>query len=113
MLQSKRIAVVFSLVVFGLGFVAGHLAQIDSVVEAQSNPIFELRTYTTHPGRLDALNARFRDHTMRIFEKHGMTNVGYWTPQDAPLSENTLIYVLLNLRALHRVRRKKADRQSK
>lgn len=56
--------------------------------------VYELRTYTTHPGRLPALLTRFRDHTTRIFEKHGMTNVGYWVPQDAPLSENTLIYVL-------------------
>jgi hypothetical protein len=56
--------------------------------------VFEIRTYTTHPGKLDALNARFRNHTVRLFEKHGMTNVGYWTPLDAPLAENTLIYVL-------------------
>lgn len=56
--------------------------------------VFEIRTYTTHPGRLDALNARFRDHTTRIFEKHGMTNVGYWVPLDEPKSQNTLIYVL-------------------
>jgi hypothetical protein len=56
--------------------------------------VFEIRTYTTHPGKLDALNARFRDHTVGLFKKHGMTNVGYWMPQDAPLSENTLIYVL-------------------
>lgn len=56
--------------------------------------VFEIRTYTTHPGKLDALNARFRDHTMRLFKKHGMESVGYWTPQDAPLSGTTLIYVL-------------------
>lgn len=62
--------------------------------EVASGQVYELRTYTTHPGRLPALLTRFRDHTTRIFEKHGMTNVGYWVPQDAPLSENTLIYVL-------------------
>lgn len=56
--------------------------------------MYELRTYTTHPGGLDALLRRFRDHTMRIFEKHAMANVGYWVPQDHPLSENTLVYVL-------------------
>jgi hypothetical protein len=62
---------------------------------AQSTPrVFEIRTYTTHPGKLDALNARFRNHTVRLFEKHGMTNVGYWVPLDAPLAENTLIYML-------------------
>jgi hypothetical protein len=62
--------------------------------QAQSGRVFELRTYTTHPGRLDALQARFRNHTTRIFEKHGMTNIGYWTPQDEPNSKNTLIYVI-------------------
>ena len=56
--------------------------------------VYELRTYTAHEGRLDAMNARFRNHTLRLFEKHGMTNVGYWTPQDATLSENTLIYIV-------------------
>ena len=56
--------------------------------------VYELRTYTAHEGKLDAMNARFRNHTLRIFEKHGMKNIGYWTPQDAPLNENTLIYLL-------------------
>ena len=46
--------------------------------------VFEIRTYHTFPGRLDALHKRFREHTMKMFEKHGMTNVAYWTPQDSP-----------------------------
>lgn len=61
---------------------------------AQSNRVFEIRTYYTLPGRLPNLLARFRNHTVKLFEKHGMTNVGYWVPADAPGSENTLIYVL-------------------
>ena len=60
----------------------------------EGNQVFELRTYTAAEGKFDDLLARFRNHTLRIFEKHGMTNVGYWTPQDEPLSANTLIYVL-------------------
>lgn len=56
--------------------------------------LFEIRTYTTEPGKLDALNARFRDHTTKLFEKHGMANIGYWTPAEGPRSEDTLIYVL-------------------
>jgi hypothetical protein len=56
--------------------------------------VFELRTYHTFPGRLDALHKRFRDHTMKVFEKHGMTNVGYWVPQDSPAKETTLVYVI-------------------
>jgi hypothetical protein len=53
--------------------------------------VFELRTYTTHEGRLPALEARFRNHTMGLFEKHGMRNIGYWIPSDKP---NTLIYII-------------------
>jgi|ERR1700722_8611263 len=56
--------------------------------------VFELRTYTCYEGKLPDLLARFRNHTMQIFEKHGMTNIGYWVPQDAPASKNTLIYIL-------------------
>ena len=54
---------------------------------------FEMRTYTANEGKLDALNARFRDHTLRLFEKHGMTNVGYWTPE-GERSKDTLVYIL-------------------
>ena len=56
--------------------------------------VFELRTYTCYEGKLPDLLARFRNHTTQLFEKHGMTNIGYWVPQDAPLAQNTLIYVL-------------------
>lgn len=57
--------------------------------------VFELRTYTTLPGKLDALHARFRDHTMALFSKHGMRHVGYWTPTDANKGGGIqLIYLL-------------------
>lgn len=59
-----------------------------------SAEVYELRTYTTNEGKLDNLNARFRDHTVRLFKKHGMESVGYWVPADEPKSKNTLIYVL-------------------
>jgi hypothetical protein len=55
---------------------------------------FEMRTYTTHDGRLDALNARFRNHTNRIFAKHGIEIIGFWVPADEPDSANTLVYML-------------------
>jgi hypothetical protein len=58
---------------------------------AAQNRVFEMRTYHTVEGRLDALLARFRDHTTKLFEKHGMTNIGYWVPKDKP---NTLVYIL-------------------
>ena len=54
--------------------------------------IYELRIYTANPGKLDALNARFRDHTCKLFEKHGMANIGYWVPLDNP--DNKLIYII-------------------
>ncbi len=54
--------------------------------------VFEMRTYYAAPGKLDDLHARFRDHTVALFEKHGITNVGYWVPIDN--TDNKLIYVL-------------------
>jgi NIPSNAP protein len=60
----------------------------------QATRVFEIRTYTCNEGKLPDLLARFRNHTVQIFEKHGMTSIGYWVPQDAPLSQNTLIYIL-------------------
>ncbi len=71
------------------------LAVLPVCASAQSSgPVYELRTYTTVEGRLDALLARFRDHTTKLFEKHGMKNVGYWVPADEPRSKNTLVYIL-------------------
>ena len=61
---------------------------------AAANRVFEIRTYTAMPGKMEALKTRFRDHTIKSFNKHHMTSVGYFIPQDAPLSENTITYVL-------------------
>ncbi|HYP08144.1 MAG TPA: NIPSNAP family protein [Bryobacteraceae bacterium] len=58
------------------------------------NRVFEMRTYVAKEGKLENLLARFRDHTTRLFEKHGMENVAYWVAADAPASQTTLIYVL-------------------
>jgi hypothetical protein len=62
--------------------------------ESKENRYFEMRTYTTLPGRLDALNKRFRDHTCKLFEKHGMTLIGFWTPTEGEGKDNTLVYLL-------------------
>ena len=79
-----------------VGYVAGRASNAEAALEAaqQTSRVFELRTYTTHPGKLDALHARFRNHTVKLFEKHGMTNIVYLTPMDAPQSQNTLVYLL-------------------
>jgi hypothetical protein len=59
-----------------------------------STTVYELRIYYANEGKLDDLLKRFREHTTRPFEKHGMKNVTYWTPLDDPLKGRTLIYVL-------------------
>ena len=79
--------------VFGAGFLAGRWVDGNEAV-AQGRKVFELRTYTAPEGKLNDLVARFRNDTLRIFEKHGMHNVGYWLPTDAPASSNTLVYIL-------------------
>jgi hypothetical protein len=58
------------------------------------NRIFELRTYYANPGKMEALHARFRDHTNKLFVGHGMTLIGYWTPIDPKQAEEKLIYIL-------------------
>jgi hypothetical protein len=71
------------------------LAATFSTAAEPAGPVYELRTYTTHPGKMPDLMARFRDHTRRIFEKHGMVNVGYWAPADAKAGEpEKLVYLL-------------------
>jgi hypothetical protein len=62
--------------------------------QKSATEVFELRVYHTYEGKLDDLLKRFREHTMRIFEKHGMRNVAYWTPTDDPLKGKTLFYVI-------------------
>src|SRR2546425_4189171 len=59
---------------------------------AEDTRCYEMRVYYAASGKLEALNARFRDHTCKLFEKHGMVNLGYWTPLENP--DNKLIYVL-------------------
>jgi hypothetical protein len=59
-----------------------------------SGHLYELRMYHASEGKLGALEARFRDHTVEIFNRHNMKSVGYWVPTDAPNAGNLLIYVL-------------------
>ena len=57
--------------------------------------VFEMRTYVANPGKFEALQGRFRDHTCALFKKHGMENVGYWVPQDEQDGKGgTLVYLL-------------------
>jgi hypothetical protein len=56
--------------------------------------VYELRLYHVHAGKMDALKARFGDHTDAIFKRHNMKSIGYWSPEDAPSSQNLFIYIL-------------------
>jgi hypothetical protein len=70
---------------------------LSAAQEKMADPrVYELRTYTTLPGRLPALNKRFADHTIRLFARHGIKSVAYWSPTDEARKDNTLIYILLH-----------------
>jgi hypothetical protein len=59
-----------------------------------SSGVYELRVYHTAPGKLPDLLTRFREHTMKIFDQHGMKSIAYWVPIEEPEKSNTLIYIL-------------------
>jgi hypothetical protein len=92
MLRKSLFTLAAILAAAGVGFWLGRTTTANAATT--NGRVFEIRTYTAEPGKLDALHARFRDHTVQIFNKHGMTSVGYFAPTDEPLSKNTLIYVL-------------------
>ena len=95
MATSKRFLFAGVAAVFGAGFLMGSMTRGIPDAQARSaDRVFELRTYTAPEGKLPNLQARFRDHTMGIFENHGITNIGYWTPQDEPNASNTLVYII-------------------
>ncbi len=79
---------------FSLGYMLRGSMPGEPVAFAQGGKVFELRTYTAGEGKLDLLHARFRNHTLGYFKKHGITNVLYGKPLDAPLSQNTMLYLL-------------------
>jgi len=83
--------IVLCLGAVGLGSFAADKSASD---KSTGNRVFELRTYYAAPGKMEALHARFRDHTTKIFAKHGMTVVGFWNPIDPKQAENKLVYLL-------------------
>ena len=99
MIGKRLVLALLFAAVFAAGYVAGSgndpvgWQVMQAQAQAQAR-VFELRTYTSHDGRLQDVVNRFRDHTRTYFDRHGMTSIGYWTPQDAPQSQNTLIYIL-------------------
>jgi len=70
------------------------VSQEGTMADDKKERFFEMRIYTAHPGRLEAMHKRFREHTNTLFKKHGMELVGYWTPVDGEQAKDTLIYIL-------------------
>ena len=93
--MSKATILVAFFAVLGLSsFAALRIATGDDKPKQGKERVFEMRTYIAAPGKLGALNARFRNHTNKLFVQHGMELIGYWTPAQGPDAENTLIYIL-------------------
>jgi hypothetical protein len=84
------------LAVVGLGFSGGAACAGDQAEAGRKadERVFELRIYHVAPGKMEALQARFRDPTCKLFEKHGMTVIGFWNPTDPKQAEQKLVYLL-------------------
>jgi NIPSNAP len=78
----------------GAGAMLSAMSTIAGLGQTSSSTVFELRVYHANEGKLDDLLARFRNHTMTIFKRHGMESVAYWVPTDEPLKGRTLFYIL-------------------
>ena len=89
----KKISVVlFGAAVFLAGYWSG--SGVRAAHAQTDSRVFELRTYHANEGKLEALETRFRDHALKLFERHNMTSVGYWLPTDDPAKGRTLVYML-------------------
>jgi hypothetical protein len=91
-MSRRNICTVFA--ILAAATIGYRLGQTTTANADTSGKVFEIRTYTAEPGKLDALHARFRDHTLAIFKKHGMNSVAYFAPTDEPRSKDTLTYIL-------------------
>src|SRR3954462_6596920 len=101
--RTARICEEAAMRTFWLSLVGVGLAVVGVTAVAAAGPrekkrgdtrFFEMRTYHAAPGKMEALHARFRDHTCKLFAKHGITIIGFWTPADPKEAERTLIYLL-------------------
>src|SRR5262245_8780719 len=87
-------AIVFAALSFAAGSWLTHRMAAPGAVQAYANRVYELRMYHVNPGRMQALVSRFRDQTRPIFDRHGISSVGYWVPQDSPAKDNLFVYVV-------------------
>jgi hypothetical protein len=88
----KKVSVIL-LAMFAVLFAASAVAD-DKDKGDKAVRVFEIRTYYAAEGKMDALSARFRDHTCKLFEKHGMKNIGYWQAIEPKDGKQVLIYIL-------------------
>jgi hypothetical protein len=78
-----------------LSFLGGAALMLGFTTLSASNPshhVYELRLYHVNQSKMDALRARFGDHTDAIFKRHNMKSIGYWVPEDA--AQNLFVYIL-------------------
>ena len=100
MMHSGMITRLLTLVALGLLCMAGNpSAMAQQSATKKDGKLYEIRFYTTNPGKLPDLHARFRDHTMKLFEKHGIENIIYWTVSEPAAGgiddkDNLLIYII-------------------
>jgi hypothetical protein len=85
------VSVVLGMLFTGTLLLSGRASAADT---PPAGKVYELRVYHTNPGKLEALHARFRDHTCKLFQKHGIELVGFWTPTEGEASANTLYYIV-------------------
>jgi hypothetical protein len=85
------ISVVFGILAAGMAMWAAKASAADPNAGGK---VYELRVYKANPGKLEALHARFRDHTCKLFQKHGIELVGFWTPTQGEDAKDTLIYIV-------------------
>ncbi|MBV9122904.1 MAG: NIPSNAP family protein [Planctomycetes bacterium] len=88
----------FWLSLVGVGLAVAGVAVVAAAGPREEKKVdtrfFEMRTYHAAPGKMEALHARFRDHTCKLFAKHGITIIGFWNPADPKEADRTLIYLL-------------------
>jgi len=88
---------ILATIIVAVATLSGFSAETNAISPsiAKDTRCFEMRTYYAAPGKLEALNKRFRDHTCALFKKHGMENIGYWIPTEKGKgAENTLVYIV-------------------
>jgi hypothetical protein len=72
----------------------GPIAPVSGADTPSSGKVYDMRIYKANPGKLEALNARFRDHTCKIFQRLGIEVIGFWTPTEGEEAKDTLIYIV-------------------